>query len=164
MKRAVIRNIFRTVAEICTGDEELLESRNLAREIVRENGYSPPQRNRCIRRTTALTRNSLTNKVPLRLPFISDKVSAAIRQCIVNAQLENEVFLVNIPNGNLKKQLLRNRIYDVECISKQCIVCPFGEIGDSAKMAVIYELECQSCNAIYIGETGRTLVYELANI
>ena len=44
MKRAVIRNIFRTVTEICTDDEELLESRDLAKEIVKKNGYPPPQR------------------------------------------------------------------------------------------------------------------------
>ena len=34
---------------------------------------------------------------------------------------------------------------------------PIGKTGDCAKAGVIYELECQSCGATYIGETGRAL-------
>ena len=158
MKRAVIRNMFRTVAEICTGDEELLESRNLAKTIVRSNGYSIAQnRSRRSMRSMNTRQDLLSTKVPLCVPFISDKVTSAIRKCITRAQLENDVILINIPNDNLRKQLVRNRIYDTECISRGCVVCPSGKIGDCAKMGVVYELECQTCNAIYIGETGRAL-------
>ena len=82
---------------------------------------------------------------------------AAIKQCIRRAQLEDEVILVSIPNDNIKKQLVRNRLYDRECTTEQCIVCPYGRVGDCAKVGVVYQLQCLSCNALYIGETGRAL-------
>ena len=158
MKSAVIRNMFRTVNEICTGNAELQESRTLARTITKSNGYSIPQRRHNRRRDYSTTpQNQNENKIPLCLPFISDVVSTAIKKCIVNAQLENDVRLVNIPNDNIKKQLIRNRLYDVESISEDCIVCPHGRERDCAKLGVVYQLTCLECNAIYIGETGRTL-------
>ena len=158
VKNAVIRNMFKTVAEICTGDEELKESRGVAIEIANSNGYSIPQhRHNCGMRYTNPCQSPKENKIPLCLPFISDVVSAAIKKCIINAQLQDDVLLVNIPNDNIKKQLIRNRIYDTKCISEQCVVCPHGKIGDCAKLGVVYQLTCLDCNAIYIGETGRTL-------
>ncbi|EYC18626.1 hypothetical protein Y032_0027g1622 [Ancylostoma ceylanicum] len=42
-------------------------------------------------------------------------------------------------------------------MSENCVVCPYGKTGDCAKMGVIYEIECLTCHAIYIGETGRPL-------
>ena len=44
-------------------------------------------------------------KIPLCLPFISDKVNAAIQQCIFRAQLQDDVVLVSIPNDNIKSNL-----------------------------------------------------------
>ena len=158
MKHAVIRNMFRTVGEVCTGESELLESRNHAREIALSNGYSLSQHQRNHSKSMwNADKNSGREKLPLCISFISDKVSMAIKQCIARAQLQNEVILVNSPNDNLKKQLIRNRVYDVECISEPCIVCPYGKRGDCSKLGVVYQLECLSCNAVYIGETGRML-------
>ena len=95
------------------------------------------------------------------MPFISDKVSAAIKQCIVRAQLQNDVMLVNLPNDNIKRQLVRNRVYDTECLAEHCIVCPFGRVGDCAKSGIVYQIECLSCHVHYIGETGRSLSIRL---
>ena len=65
--------------------------------------------------------------------------------------------MVNSPNDNIKRQLLRNRLYDRACISRNCVVCPYGKVGDCARSGVVYQIECLSCHAIYIGETGRPL-------
>ncbi|EYB98371.1 hypothetical protein Y032_0131g1582 [Ancylostoma ceylanicum] len=67
----------------------------------------------------------------------------------------DDVFLVNIPNENIRKQLVRNRLYDKHCISEQCVVCPYGNIGDRAEVTVVYQLECLTCHDLYIDETGR---------
>ncbi|EYC41211.1 hypothetical protein Y032_0577g229 [Ancylostoma ceylanicum] len=73
------------------------------------------------------------------------------------AELHDDVVLVNIPNDNIKKQLLQNWLYDEQCISEHCIVCPHGKEGDCAKVMVIYQVECLDCNALYIGKTSRAL-------
>ncbi|EYB98990.1 hypothetical protein Y032_0126g1342 [Ancylostoma ceylanicum] len=67
------------------------------------------------------------------------------------------VVLVNIPNGNIKLQLVRNRLYNRACMSENCVICPFRKSEDCATMGVIYEIECLTCQATYIGETGRPL-------
>ncbi|EYC26451.1 hypothetical protein Y032_0010g1162 [Ancylostoma ceylanicum] len=38
-----------------------------------------------------------------------DKFDAAIRQCLVRAQLQNDVLLASIPNHNIKKHLPEKR-------------------------------------------------------
>ncbi|XGW07168.1 hypothetical protein V3C99_017015 [Haemonchus contortus] len=84
----------------------------------------------------------------LRLPFISDKVSAEIRQCIARADLANDVVL---------RHLIRNRLYDRACSTNNCVICPFGKDGDCTQRGTVYQLQCSACDGIYIGETGRML-------
>ncbi|EYC25395.1 hypothetical protein Y032_0012g1863 [Ancylostoma ceylanicum] len=147
--------MFKTAVQLCTGDDEVKESRKLASDIADANGYTVFQRHS--RSHTVSSDISRQNKVPLCLPFISDNISAAVRRCIVQAQLQDDVRLVNIPNKNIRSQLVRNRLYDRQCISESCIVCPYGRTGDCAQTGVIYQLQCLTCSETYIGETGRTL-------
>ena len=156
VKRAVVRNMYKTATEICSGDRERQESLKLACEIMKRNGY-PVRPRRSRKPTTGQFRQQNENKVPLCLPFISDKVSNAIKKCLKQAQLEDDVVLINIPNDNIKRQLVRNRLYDRACVSRNCVVCPNGRTGDCARSGVVYEIECLSCHATYIGETGRPL-------
>ncbi|EYB99831.1 hypothetical protein Y032_0119g793 [Ancylostoma ceylanicum] len=149
--------MFKTAAKLCTGEEERCESKRIALKIANSNGYTTSQYQRRPSRAGIQSRTPRNNKLPLCLPFFSDKVSAAFQQCITRAQLDDDVILVNIPNDNIKKQLVRNRLYDKHCTTEQCVVCPHGNIGDCSKVGVVYQLECLSCHDLYIGETGRTL-------
>ena len=155
VKRAILRNMFRTATQMCTGVEEREQSRQLAVNIARENGYTLQHRQSRLHNSSSNMERS--NKIALCLPFISDHVSAVVRRSIRRAQLSNDIILVNIPSRNIKKRLVRNRLYDRYCVANPCVVCPFGRIGDCAKVGVVYQLECLSCGATYIGETGRTL-------
>ncbi|EYB97660.1 hypothetical protein Y032_0139g2148 [Ancylostoma ceylanicum] len=156
VKRAVVRNMFKTANQVCTGEAERQESLRLARHIAKSDGYTTPQRPR--KRPVTNSNISNANKLPLCLPFVSDEATAELRRCLVRAQLQNDVILVNIPNDNIKnKQLVRNRLYDRQCITTNCVVCPYGKDGDCSQTGVIYEVKCLTCNALYIGETGRVL-------
>ncbi|XGW33623.1 hypothetical protein V3C99_017772, partial [Haemonchus contortus] len=123
VKRAVVRNMYRTATCMCSGMSEREESRRLASNIARSNGYTVPQCNTG-RYHVDRKNTSRKNKLPLCLPFISDKVSAAIQRCIVRAQLSDDVILVNIPPDNIKRQLVRNRLYDKQCLTEGCVTCP----------------------------------------
>ena len=155
MKRAIIRNMFKTAAEVCSGEDERQQSLELAAKIARTNGYQ--QRPKRTRRTVMGAREHDVNRISLCLPFISDHVNNAIREGLIQAQLNEDVVLVNIPSDNIKRRLVRNRLYDRTCISRNCVVCPFGKVGDCAVAGVVYQIECLACHAIYIGETGRLL-------
>ena len=155
VKRAVIRNMFKTASSVCSGESERLESLEMARVIASNNGYS--LQSKASKRTYMNASNQSRTRVPLCLPFICDKVTNAVKRCITQAQLDNDVVLVNLPQDNIKKQLVRNRLYDRACTSQNCIVCTNGRSGDCSKSGVVYQLECRTCRAIYIGETGRPL-------
>ncbi|EYC07870.1 hypothetical protein Y032_0068g178 [Ancylostoma ceylanicum] len=157
VKRAVIRNMFKTATEVCSGEVELQESKMLASAIMRQNGYVSQERRQNRKPRNEGKAHECGKKLHLCIPFISDKVSNAIKQCLVRAQLQDDVILVNIPNDNIRRQLVRNRLYDRTCVTQQCVVCPYGSSGDCAKTGVIYQIECLSCHATYIGETGRPL-------
>ncbi|EYC27392.1 hypothetical protein Y032_0009g695 [Ancylostoma ceylanicum] len=43
IRRAVIRNMFKTDTMVCTGDRERYESRKMASQIASSNGYSVSQ-------------------------------------------------------------------------------------------------------------------------
>ena len=49
----------------------------------------------------------------------------------------------------------------ISVASENCVTCPYGTTGDCAKIGVIYQIECQTCNATYIGETGRRLAVRI---
>ncbi|EYC44537.1 hypothetical protein Y032_0458g1830 [Ancylostoma ceylanicum] len=155
VKRAVIHNMLKTATSVCSGEVERQESLNLASNILYSNGYKAKPRTKTPRISNSPRERG--SKLLLCLPFISDRISTAIRQCLKRAQLHDDVTLVNIPNDNIKRQLIRNRLYDKACVSENCVICPYGKVGDCGKTGVIYELECLVCHARYIGETGRPL-------
>ncbi|EYC28566.1 hypothetical protein Y032_0007g3291 [Ancylostoma ceylanicum] len=109
IKRAVKRNMFNTASIVCAGEQERSESRRVASQIASSNGYTVSQHSRKHHPVNRI-HNHGRSGIPLCLPFISDEVSSAIQKCIFRAQLQNDVVLVSIPNANIKKQLVRNRL------------------------------------------------------
>ncbi|VDO91446.1 unnamed protein product [Heligmosomoides polygyrus] len=53
-----------------------------------------------------------------------------VRNCIRKAGLDSMVRMIEVPPTNLKARLVRNRLYDSSCKTRQCIICPFGKEGD----------------------------------
>ncbi|XGW17788.1 hypothetical protein V3C99_002406, partial [Haemonchus contortus] len=160
VKRAVVRNMFRTARKVCTGEEERKESLEMARDIPWSNGfYTFPASREASSGGVILRHGSTTieGKTPFVLPFISDEVSASIRKCLKRSGLENLVAIVNVPPFNLKKRLIRNRIYDRLCTTSNCVVCPAGREGDCNMTGVVYRITCRVCGDEYIGETARPL-------
>ncbi|VDP31435.1 unnamed protein product [Heligmosomoides polygyrus] len=130
----------------------------MASRIALSNGYtsdSLPKQRRPPAGAQRRTEQERT-KIPFLVPFITDALSAQVRECIRKADLEGLVRLVNIPPANLRTQLVRNRLYDRASDTPSCMVRPFGKEGDCTASGVVYLITCTECNED-IGETGRPL-------
>ncbi|KAK6744988.1 hypothetical protein RB195_011600 [Necator americanus] len=149
--------MVKTATPICTGDREREESLKLAPSTASSNGYTRSKSNTQYRTTNKTVRTPREGRIPLCIHSVSDSLTAVIHRTLLRAQLQDDVVLVNIPNDSIKRQLVRNRFYDRQCMSECCVVCPFGKAGDCTNIGVIHQIECLACNAIYIGETGRML-------
>ncbi|XGW24776.1 hypothetical protein V3C99_006330 [Haemonchus contortus] len=127
--------MYRTATGVCTGEVEREESRKLAAEIASLNGYGTQRRRSGSKAYSLRNRDNMAH---LRLPFISDKVSAEIRKCIVRADLANGVVLINLPADNIKRHPIRIRLYDRTCTTNNCDICPFGRDGDCTPRGTVY--------------------------
>ncbi|EYC22110.1 hypothetical protein Y032_0018g3720 [Ancylostoma ceylanicum] len=79
-KKAIVTNMFRTAARVCSGIEEKKESLALAQRVAAMNGYVQ-QTSRPRKRKEVLPRSrdsTHAEKIAFCLPFISDEVSTAI--------------------------------------------------------------------------------------
>ena len=65
--------------------------------------------------------------------------------------------MVEIPPSNLKRMLVRSRLYDRLCPTPDCKICPGGSEGDCMISGAIYLISCNECGYEYIGETARPL-------
>ena len=150
--------MYKTSRELSSGAQERDESKQLAEVIALSNGYNGM---RMFSRHQHHLGTFTSDKVVFCMPFISDEVSRSIRDCLRRANLDNYVTLVESPPDNLRKRLVRNRMYDRVCTTTQCVICPSGKPGDCMIVGSIYCIECTGCGEQYIGETGRKLYIRL---
>ncbi|VDP06678.1 unnamed protein product [Heligmosomoides polygyrus] len=149
--------MFRTAAAVSSDSDLKSVSLQMASRIAVSNGY-PEQSLAKGHRTPAMAaRHQSDNKIPFKVPFVSDDFSTEVRNCIRKAGLDSMVRIIEVPPANLKARLVRNRLYDSCCKTRQCIICPFGKEGDCMVSGVVYLIKCTGCNGEYIGETGRPL-------
>ena len=84
----------------------------MARNIAIANGYELASRSRFRGKAPNAKCLSSESRVTFSLPFISDQISIAAKQCLKRAGLEDLVTLIEIPPNPLRQRLVRNRIYD----------------------------------------------------
>ena len=86
VKRSILKNMFHTAAEVCSGTEEKKESIELARRIARSNGYSTTEVGRDRRGQGRRSRqcreaSRISERIPFCIPYITDEFSATVRKC-----------------------------------------------------------------------------------
>ncbi|VDP09413.1 unnamed protein product [Heligmosomoides polygyrus] len=158
-KRAIVRNMFQTAALVSSNSEFKSSSREIASRIALSNGYVAHNmpKGRQPRAPARIHRAQLRGQIAFTVPFISDALSAQVRECVRKTDLGGIVRVVEVPPANLKAQLVRNRLYDCDCETPSCVVCPFGKEGDCRVSGTVYLITCIECKEEYVGETGRPL-------
>ncbi|WKY04401.1 hypothetical protein Q1695_005417 [Nippostrongylus brasiliensis] len=157
-KKAVVKNMFRTATMSSNSDLES-ESWQLANRMAIENGYPDQNMPRGVRPPAVVSGRKRPNdsRIVFKVPFVSDEIGTEIRNCVRKAGLDNMIRVVEVPPSNLKARLVRNRLCDSVCRTRQCLVCLTGKEGDCMVSGVVYLIKCTVCNGEYIGETGRPL-------
>lgn len=145
-----------TAKNVCRGFTEREESLALARQIATSNGYKYHVSNLKPHRELLpkICGSSYVGKVTSCLPFLSDKVSAAIRKRLRRTALEDNVAVVEAQPNKLKREFVRNRMYDRICATPKCIIRPTGRAEWVRESLLV---SCVSCGEEYIDETARPL-------
>ncbi|EYC01274.1 hypothetical protein Y032_0108g17 [Ancylostoma ceylanicum] len=91
--------MFRTATRVCSGLEEREESLAPDQRVAAMNGYTNQiSRSRTHKGVVRQSRDSThADKIPFCLPFISNEVSTAIRQCLRRAAVDKYGSVVEIP-------------------------------------------------------------------
>ncbi|KAK6761038.1 hypothetical protein RB195_022198 [Necator americanus] len=148
----------RTAVRVTSDIQGRIDAINLAQRIANSNGYTG---NVARRPDLGAQREYATvvesNKINFCLPFITEDLSKAISASLVRSGFDDQVRVVEMLPTNLKKQLVRNRMYDRFCLTPDYVICPFGKEEDCMVSGVVYLISCKTCRDQYIGETGRPL-------
>ena len=155
-KVEVARNFYKT-AEKSSTPEYVEESMQIVDHLLRCNGYSNPRQYLTFRHKVISTKVRDTTMVNLKLPYISEQVSAKILRFIKAQSLP--VTVIFLPGKKLRDIFCSSRPYDRrKCNNTNCLICPKlqGDI-DCSITGPVYQITCKHCDEMYIGESSRSL-------
>lgn len=146
IKYNIMQNMIGTAKKV-SSENQIEYSLQSAYKILESNGY------RSTWNSTASTK--YTPGLPTaKIPFISDHFTRRTQQIFTKYGISINV--VSKSPQTLKGILVRSRLYETKCETKNCTICPSKQGACSIKGAV-YRINCTACNEFYIGETGRPL-------
>jgi hypothetical protein len=159
IKRATIVNNITTYEALCSNDALLKEAELSFEERAIRNGYNREYVQTLKRKkATTKARRKDESKTTLTIPFISRSFTNDIRRAVQRSNLN--VRIVQQPQASLKNLLVESRPYDKTCKDvKKCLVCRTSSVPvQCSQKDTVYQVTCNLCGAIYIGETSRPLV------
>ena len=140
-KRAVIYALMDRADTIPSTDEWKSEEKATVRRALKMNGYSNQFINKTLSKRSAKPRNEENKpKATVRIPYIkglSEKISRILKDFNIR--------------GVMKTQTL-----------KDSLSRPKDKIKFEDRTGVIYQIPCNDCSKVYIGETKRRLAVRLA--
>ena len=156
-KIEVARNFYKSARECSSSPELEEESYKIVDNLIRCNGYSNPS-DMMKTHTKGISGAPMdSSSVCIKLPYISEQISDQILKFIKNCVLPIRV--VFTPGKKLRNLFCCSRPYAKPvCESKTCQICSrLVEGKDCSIMCPIYQIPCNLCNELYIGESSRSL-------
>ena len=155
-KLEVVKNFYKT-AEKSSTPQYLEESKQIVDHLLRCNGYSDPRQYLTLRHKVVSTKIKDVEMVNLKLPYISEQVSAKILRFIKDHSLP--ITVIFLPGKKLRDLFCSSRPLDKrKCVITNCLICPKlqGDI-DCSTTGPVYQITCRHCGQIYVGESSRSL-------
>ena len=148
-----IENEEKRIAERCTTEEERRRNLKDFSDILRLNGYPES----FITRRTSKKKRSVPHEkrrpndfVYLQFPFLNDRIHHQVQNIFRKNDLPVRIF---DRNTTLRRSLQRQTA-PRECQLKNCTI---SDTDICYIKCCVYEMQCETCKAIYIGSTLRTL-------
>ena len=93
--------------------------------------------------------------ISLVLPYVGETVARKTNSFVKKLGLP--IRLVFRPPATLRDMLTSTRIYESKCKNSRCRYCTTEAICQAR--GTVYQIECDGCGEIYIGESGRPLKF-----
>ena len=158
-KRAVLHSQIRRAIKISSDSDSCQRSIDKVKQLFLNNGYSMKTINTAIDRCRSSARQDKRKKktsvTRLVLPFIDDQLAKAV-QAVIRGSGQPDVSVTWTNQNTIKRQLVRSALKTPPCPGgSRCHSCAAGLQGRCHSSGVVYQLTCELCHKIYIGETGR---------
>ena len=180
-KMSVAVQHFKRAASLSSNGEAENRSRTKIEMLLRMNNYPEHVIQEAYRRSNKPGKQQgkqarkTDEKIPLHLPFCSDKLHQELSRACRQSQLP--IRIVYHQRGSIKDQLVRSAFLPATCKVHQlfeeqekkkkrtrgkprddCISCRSGlQPKECEKREVVYSLQCDICQEEYVGETKRAI-------
>ena len=146
------------------GSDKEAQKRGLLKieNIFKMNGYP----NNLIQRTKTriirenipkLTRPKTEERTYIRLPFIDDELSHKVSHAVKTSKLPFQITWLS--GKTLSNKITRSALDPPPCPAgnRRCFCCMAGLEGGCHQRNSVYQITCQLCSKIYIGESKRMI-------
>ena len=147
-KRAISRS---------TNSYSRTKSLRLIKQIFRRNGYPKSFVQKTINKATKTHHPTESDEkvIHLKVPFINEEYKRRTQAVIHRTGIDN--IKIHYINGRRSARIFAPPKERQEC-SPNCITCSNAEKENCCLLKhCVYQITCMHCNALYIGETGRTI-------
>ena len=148
-KETIVSSLFKRSYSIITNKDDLLKENARIKQVLNENGYQESIINKIFRRIT--NNNSLPQSQ--QLTQATDIQEEEIRMSINLPYVEGT-------SEKLRRLLRSNKIrstFYTEMTLRKLLCKPKDRVATDDKNNIVYEIDCSKCQAVYFGESKRSL-------
>ena len=157
-KVEVAKNMYKTADISSSSLEYREESYGVVDYLLRCNGYANPRELITARIPSVSTRlkDPEAKMIYMKLPYLSEDISRDILRFIKSKELP--ITVIFLPGRRLRDLLCSSRPYDGrKCTITNCMICTkLTGNKDCSVLNPVYQIICNHCKEMYIGESSRT--------
>ena len=148
-KKSVVFSLFNRAYSIITNKDDLHKENARIKQVLKENGYRESIINKIFRRITNSHSLPQSQKLTQATDIQEEEIKTSINFSYVEGTSEK---LRRI----LRSHKIRSTFY-TEMTLRKLLCKPKGRVATEDKNNIAYESDCSNCQAVYFGESKRSL-------